>query len=112
MDRIKSIAVPARKGTTRTRHSAPAPIPGNAISVSSAKPRRVAVATRAVPVHRYHVGETLHMTAGGRDISRAGSACQVTAVLPHETGPLLYRVRSEAESYERVVVEADLTPVE
>ncbi len=51
----------------------------------------------------------LFMARGGRDIARQASACQVVALLPHEGGPLRYRVRSDAEGFERIVDETDLT---
>jgi hypothetical protein len=66
-------------------------------------------ATSLNPTHRYTIGQTLFMARGGRDIARQASACQVIALLPHEGGPLRYRVRSEAEGFERIVEEADLT---
>jgi hypothetical protein len=61
-------------------------------------------------VHRFHVGQRLTMARGSRDIARSAAVCQVVALLPHESGPLLYRVRSELESFERVVDEVDLAP--
>lgn len=65
----------------------------------------------AAPKHRYRIGERVRMNGGGRSLARSEAACKVMALLPHEGGPLLYRVRSEVESYERVVQEADLDPI-
>ena len=49
------------------------------------------------------------MRPGGTVIARVGSACKVVALLPYEgRGSLLYRVRSDAEQYDRVVAEIDL----
>lgn len=68
--------------------------------------RRVA----AQPEHRYRVGERLRMTGGGHSVQRTSSACKVVSLLPYEgRGSLLYRVRSEAETFERIVAEADLS---
>ena len=68
--------------------------------------RRVA----AAPEHRYRVGERLRMTGGGQSVQRTSSACKVVSLLPYEgRGSLLYRVRSEAETFERIVAEADLS---
>lgn len=50
------------------------------------------------------------MTPGGNVLARAGSYCKVVSLLPYEGhGTLLYRVRSESESFERVIAEADLS---
>jgi hypothetical protein len=62
--------------------------------------------------HRYAAGDRLMMARGGRDISRGASACLVISLLPHEGGPLRYRVQSESESFERIVDEADLSVLE
>ena len=51
------------------------------------------------------------MRDGGRAWQRAETMCKVMALLPQEAGPLRYRVRSEMESFERVVEEIDLTSV-
>jgi hypothetical protein len=51
------------------------------------------------------------MAPGGREFSRSASACVVLALLPYEGGPLRYRVRSDNENFERIVDEADLSPL-
>ena len=69
-------------------------------------PRRVA----AQPTHLFRVGERLRMMGGGHSVQRTSSVCKVVALLPYEgRGALLYRVRSDAETYERIVAEADLS---
>jgi hypothetical protein len=50
------------------------------------------------------------MKGGGSRWATGGGACKVIALLPHEAGPFLYRVKSEMENHERVVHEADLAP--
>jgi hypothetical protein len=68
-------------------------------------PRRTAPA----PTHRYHVGDQLRMNGGGYSVARSASGCKIVSLLPYEGhGALLYRVRSDTESFERVVAEADL----
>ena len=62
------------------------------------------------PRHRYKVGARLRMNNGGNSLARQAGFCRVTFVLPYEGGQLLYRVKSEAESFERVVAEIDLAP--
>ena len=43
-------------------------------------------------------------------VQRASAACKVMSLLPYEgRGMLLYRVRSDAESFERIVAEGDLS---
>jgi hypothetical protein len=60
--------------------------------------------------HSFQVGDRLRLRNGGRVIARAEAFCRVVARLPYEGyGSLLYRVRSEAEQFERVVPEADLS---
>ena len=71
-----------------------------------------APARQATPraLHRYRASERLRMGNGGNIVSRAASYCKVVALLPYEGhGALLYRVRSEAEAFERVVAEGDLS---
>ena len=52
----------------------------------------------------------LHMGGGGYTTARVASSCRIVALLPYEGhGPLLYRVRSDAEAFERVIAEIDLT---
>ena len=60
--------------------------------------------------HRYAVGQMLEMRSSPRLSTRPAGLCEVIACLPHEGGPLLYRVKSRNESNERVVEETDLTP--
>lgn len=62
------------------------------------------------PIHCYHVGDGVRMNGGGYSIQRPASGCKIIALLPYEGyGALLYRVRSDTESFERIVAEADLT---
>ncbi len=114
MDTIKSIAVPVtrrdaiakarRTNRPETHDDAQAP------TINEFR-RQQPLATTTRPMHRYRVGQRLAMARGSRDIARAFAACLVTALVPHETGPLLYRVRSETESFERIVDEIDLAPL-
>ena len=111
MPPLKSIAVtPTQRGGWRKQ---PSPTvdegleDGPALQAALARqaPRRVA----AQPAHRYRIGEKLRMTGGGQSVQRAASLCKVVFLLPYEgRGALLYRVRSDTESFERIVAEADL----
>ncbi len=109
MEKYKSIAVPVTRRdaiakTKKARPAAPSDFDG------AVEFKRQPQPTTARPVHAYRVGERLAMARGSRDIARPAATCQVTAIVPHETGPLLYRVRSDAESFERIVDEIDLAP--
>lgn len=59
--------------------------------------------------HRFQMGQRLMMSQGGRDIARQSATCVVTGLVPHEFGPLRYRVRSDLEGFERIVDEVDLS---
>lgn len=115
-DLVKSIAVPVtrKRAGKAVRDAAPRPAAVTPASPDSSAgalvgPMRRRVGTvMAAPRHRYTIGDRVRMNAGGRAMARSEATCKVMALLPHEGGPLLYRVRSEVESYERVVQEADL----
>ena len=113
MEPIKSIAIPSTRKrlagkTKRVGH--PEPLADNRVSGSVGPARwRPEAMTRAAG-HIYGIGQRLQLVGGGRNWARAEGVCKVTALLPHESGPLLYRVQSELENYERVVAEADLAP--
>lgn len=107
MSKLPSIAVPITRRSTKKAHTPPPELP-------VAAPARRAPRTAApVPVrHRFHIGQRLKMLGAGRYWGRAGGFCSVIALLPAEHGAPQYRVRSEAEAFERVVVEGDLAPEE
>lgn len=60
--------------------------------------------------HRYKVGQMLDLRSAPRHSNRPSGPCEVVSCLPHEKGPVLYRVKSWGESNERVVEEIDLSP--
>ena len=113
MDSIKSIAVPVtRRAASKTKRAGRPAAPldssvGGQVGEYRRQPRTAA--PRAL--HRYRAGQRLVMAQGGRDIARPSSGCIVTSLLPNEGGPLLYRVRSDTETFERVVDEIDLSPL-
>jgi hypothetical protein len=61
--------------------------------------------------HRYKTGQSMRLSGAPRESNRPSGLCTVVACLPHERGPVLYRIKSEDENNERVVEERDLTPV-
>lgn len=101
---LKSISVvPTRLGGNRKR---PSPVIVEGLEESPAHP---VVRTVPVIIHRYLVGERLRMNGSSYPAPRSASGCTVIARLPYEgSGALLYRVRSDSEPFERVVIEADL----
>jgi hypothetical protein len=107
----KSIAVPPNPSARRGRRLVAVPESQEAeLEVAVAAPRRPSRSVLAQPAHRYHVGERLRMGNGGYSVVRAAAFCKVVSLLPYEgQGTLLYRVRSDAEAFERVVSEADLS---
>ena len=111
MPPLKSISVtPIKRGGGRKQPSPTVDESDDAgFSVSSplARPPRRVV---AAPQHRFRVGEHLRMNGGGQSVARTAGSCKVVSLLPYEGhGALLYRVRSDTESFERVVPESDLT---
>jgi hypothetical protein len=97
--RRATAAKPRRAGHPQT---APDQLVGGDIGPARAAPRAVR-ATR----HRYRVGQRLRVL-GGSYGGRSGSFCKIIALMPNEGGQFLYRIRSDAESFERVVPESDL----
>ncbi len=60
--------------------------------------------------HRYKVGQLLELRSAPGRSNRPAGPCEVIACLPHDGGPVLYRVKSRNEANERVVDEVDLGP--
>ena len=111
MPPLKSISVtPIKRGGGRKQPS-PTIEEGfeDSFSTQAAGLARPPRRTAPTPTHRYRVGDKLRMNGGGHSVQRAASGCKVVSLLPYEGhGALLYRVRSDTESFERVVAEADL----
>ena len=60
--------------------------------------------------HCYKVGQMLDLHSASRHRNGPSGPCEVLFCLPHDKGPVLYRVKSRGESYDRVVAETDLSP--
>lgn len=114
MEPIKSVTItPTQAGKARKARPAghpPATTDSRVGGTVGPAPRRGRALPAAEPL--YHVGQRVVLLGGGNRWARTHSSCRVLAVLPYENGPFQYRVRSEVESYERVVAEADLAPAE
>jgi hypothetical protein len=113
VDRIKSIAVPVtRRDAIAKRQRAGRPLQDDVpVDTKLVEVRQQHRPTSARPAHRYRVGERLALGRGSTSFARPVAACKVVALVPHETGPLLYRIRSDIENFERIVDEADLAPL-
>lgn len=101
----KSIAIPSRLKAGGKSSRAP-----KASAVEVPVRRRVpAPANRATPTHRFAVGELVTVTQPSRlSVPQAGRY-RILRHLPYEGGTLMYRVQSEADIYERVVAEGDIS---
>jgi len=108
LEKIKSIAVPV----TRKRMSAPRMRPSRPDMADDEGLRRPRLASRPEAVHRYRIGERVRMMGGGSNWARSEAVCSIVALLPHERGPVLYRVQSDAENCQRVVEETDLSTLD
>jgi hypothetical protein len=116
---IKSIAVPVtrkraatKSGSTPVRSRGRPPMaPDQVVGGTVGAGRKVHGPTVGTPRHRYRIGERVRLGGGGNSIKRMESVCKVMTLMPYEGGALQYRVRSELESYERVVAETDLSPI-
>jgi hypothetical protein len=60
--------------------------------------------------HLYKIGQLLDLRSAPRHSNRPAGPCEVISCLPHEKGPIQYRVKARGETNERVVEERDLTP--
>ena len=60
--------------------------------------------------HRFKVGQMLDLRSAPQRSNRPAGPCEVISCLPHDKGPVLYRIKSLGENNERVVDEVDLSP--
>lgn len=106
---IKSIAIPVTRRMPAARSVPPSDKPLPRSTPAEYAAAQIATAPSRAN-HRFKVGARLRMKQGGHSVARPASYCRVVFLLPFEGGQLLYRVKSEMESFERVVAEADLAP--
>lgn len=112
---IKSIAIPVTRRQPAARAAAALlaekPVLRAAAAPMQQFPLPGAEPPAPTPIraqHRFKVGDRLRMKQGGHSVARAAGYCRVVFLLPFEGAQLLYRVKSEGETFERVVAEADL----
>lgn len=56
---------------------------------------------------KFSAGERVAITRGA-GFSIRDAACRIVAALPRESGPQQYRIRSEGETFDRIIDEARL----
>jgi len=61
--------------------------------------------------HRYKVGQAVDFSPGRWGPPASAREYKVLRLLPFEGGDLLYRIKSSAETFERVAKESELTPL-
>lgn len=100
--KTSSGAVPPVMGTVRGR--------GNLVSPTIRDAgHRLRTPQRA---HRFAIGQTVSVTFNPIRPASVGTLFKIVTCMPISGPSLQYRVRSDDEPYERVVIEEDLQPVE
>jgi hypothetical protein len=62
--------------------------------------------------HKYKVGQAVDFVPGGRwGVPAAAREYKILRLLPFEGGDLQYRIKSSAETFERVAKERELAPL-
>ena len=64
-----------------------------------------------MPRHKFKVGQAVDFTPGRWGLPASSREYKVLKLLPFEGGDLLYRIKSAAETFERVAKESELTPL-
>jgi hypothetical protein len=58
--------------------------------------------------HRFKVGQTVNFKPGRMSVPPSGREYKILRLMPIEGGDLLYRIKSIAETFERVAKESEL----
>jgi len=62
--------------------------------------------------HKYKVGQAVDFSPGGRwGLPAASREYKILRLLPFEGDDLLYRIKSSAETFERIAKERELAPL-
>jgi hypothetical protein len=59
--------------------------------------------------HKYKVGQLVDFSPSRSGMPTSGRQYEVVRLLPVEAGPLLYRIKSKAETFERMARESELS---
>ena len=113
-----SIAVMPRRSDRRSTAAQPS-IAKVTMALSSTAPSPALLpelgeraVARGPELHRFAVGERVQLFSGGFLTSRAYSGCVILRQLPYEGRELQYRVKSDLETWERIVTESHLAPLD
>ncbi|WP_159952080.1 cold-shock protein [Rhizobium sp. 18065] len=60
--------------------------------------------------HKFAIGDMIFLKDGPVRVARTPGVCKITATLPETGGKRQYRVRFEAENFDRCVGEDDIDP--
>ncbi len=63
-----------------------------------------------MPRHRFRIGQFVDFAPSRLAMPSSGGEYKVIRLLPLEGGDLLYRIKSSAETFERVAKESELAP--
>jgi hypothetical protein len=66
---------------------------------------------RAIPKprHKYKIGQAVDLSPGRWSLPASSREYKIVRLLPIEGGERMYRVKSEAETFERIAKESELT---
>lgn len=62
-------------------------------------------------LHRFAIGQAVHLKNGFSRSDAAGEIYRITAMLPERNNSPQYRIRSDGERHERVATEDTLDPI-
>jgi hypothetical protein len=63
-----------------------------------------------MPSHKDKIGQAVDFTPGRWAFPASAREYKIMRLLPYEGGDVLYRIKSAAETFERVAKESELTP--
>jgi len=63
----------------------------------------------STPRHKYKVDQAVDLRPGRWGLPASSRAYKIVRLLPVEGGECMYRVKSEAETFERIAKESELT---
>ncbi len=63
----------------------------------------------STPRHKYKVGQAVDLRPGRWGLPASSREYKIVRLLPIEGGERMYRVKSEAETFERIAKESELT---
>ena len=111
----KRVKTAARAPAKRAKAAVPAkaaPIAQPKRMLARPKPTLLPVITApvAATLHKFRIGEAVHLTAGVFARGGAGSVYKVTQLLPSEGDEQQYRIKSATEPHERVAKQSQLEP--